>query len=65
MRFVVLLWMLAIAGFLFSGLFSLLRAKPESHATVRALTWRIALSISLFAFLMLGARLGVIDPHAL
>lgn len=35
----------------------------QSGQTVRALTWRISLSLALFGLLMLGARLHLIVPH--
>ncbi len=46
-----------------SGLFHLVRDKGDSRRTLRALTWRIGLSIGLFAFLMILIALGVIEPH--
>ncbi len=49
---------------LFSGLYFLNKDKGQSNRTVKALTWRIVLSISLFIFLMIGAWMGWITPHA-
>ena len=46
-----------------SGLFYLVHDKSNSRRTARALTWRIGLSIGLFAFLMILIALGVIEPH--
>ena len=37
---------------------------PNSTRTVRSLTWRIGLSILLFALLIIGAKFGWIEPHA-
>ncbi len=53
--------MLALIGFnLFSALFIMLKADKSDPRVVKALTWRVALSISLFVLLMLGFRFGFI-----
>lgn len=52
--------LLAIVGSLFSGLWFLYRDRGESARTVRALTLRIGLSISLFILLLLSYRFGLI-----
>ena len=48
---------------LFSGLYFLNKDKGQSNRTVKSLTWRIGLSISLFILLMIGAYFGWITPH--
>jgi hypothetical protein len=35
----------------------------KSDRAVRALTWRIGMSIFLFILLMIGAYTGLIEPH--
>ena len=57
----VLVLLLAVLASLFSGLFFLLRDGQRGKRTVRALTLRIALSLLLFALIMIGfwAGLGV------
>lgn len=60
--FVVLL-MLVILFWLGNGLYFLLRDKGRSERTVTALSWRIGLSLSLFALLIIGYMLGIIHPH--
>lgn len=40
-------------------------SEPGSRRIVRALTWRVLLSITLFLVLMLGAHWGWWHPHAL
>lgn len=55
--------MIFIAGSLASGLFFLVRDSDNSKRTVRALTVRIALSFSLFIFLLIAFKLGYIHPH--
>lgn len=57
----VLVLLLAVLASLFAGLFFLLRDGQRGKRTVRALTLRIALSLLLFALIMIGfwAGLGV------
>lgn len=60
MRFVVIALLLLIVASLGSALYFLLSDKPGSKRTVKALTFRIGLSILLFVLLMAGYyfRLG-------
>ncbi|MCR9192201.1 MAG: twin transmembrane helix small protein [Gammaproteobacteria bacterium] len=60
----VIFVMLVIFGALTSGLIFLVRDKGDSKRIVKALTWRIALSVSLFLFLLLAFKLHWITPHA-
>ena len=60
--FVVIL-MLVIIGSLGSGLFFMLRDDAGSDRMVKALTWRIGLSVLAFLLLLLGAWLGWIQPN--
>ncbi|HYM41758.1 MAG TPA: twin transmembrane helix small protein [Steroidobacteraceae bacterium] len=57
----------AIVISLGTGLYHLSRGAGEedSRKLVRALTWRIAISIALFALLMLAWYFGLIAPHGL
>ncbi|MGE5469575.1 MAG: DUF2909 domain-containing protein [Bacteroidota bacterium] len=48
---------------LFSGLFFLYRDRAAGTRTVRALTWRIALSITLFLLLLASFRFGLIPGY--
>ena len=48
-----------------SGLFFLIRDKGRSERTVKALTVRIALSVALFAILVVGYLTGHIHPHGI
>jgi len=57
----VILVMLLIAASLLSAGFFLVRDRGQSRRTVKALTWRIALSVGLFLLLMLGHYFGVIQ----
>lgn len=45
------------------GMYFLINDKGDSKRTVKALTWRIGLSITLFFLLFLGYALGLIAPH--
>lgn len=55
--------MIAILFSLGSGLFYLMADKGQSRRTVKALTWRISLSIILFLLVVLGLVTGVISPN--
>lgn len=61
----IILVLLAIVVSLFSGLFFLLKDKGNSERTVKALTVRIALSVSLFALIMIGYAVGLVKPHGI
>ncbi|RRQ23096.1 twin transmembrane helix small protein [Thiohalobacter thiocyanaticus] len=59
----IVLVLLVILGSLASGLIFLIKDKGDSDRTVKALTWRIGLSVTLFLLLMLGYATGVLQPH--
>jgi hypothetical protein len=63
MRIIVLLFVVFILASLFSALYFLLRDKGGSERTVKALTVRVALSVVLFALLMLGFHFGFITTR--
>lgn len=56
--------MLIILFALGSSLFFLIYDEGKTKRTVKALTWRIALSLSLFIFLFIAFSMGWIQPHA-
>jgi hypothetical protein len=62
--FIVIVF-LAILASLASGFFFLVRDKGQSQRAVKALTWRISLSLGLFILLMVGYALGMVKPHGL
>ncbi|MEM1262442.1 MAG: twin transmembrane helix small protein [Pseudomonadota bacterium] len=64
MKLVMLLILGAIIYSLATGLYYLNKDKG-SASVARALTWRIALSIGLLLFILLGARLGWISPNSI
>ncbi len=65
MRYVILVFIVFILGSLFSALYYMIRDKGQSTRTVRALSWRVGLSIALFLMLMLGSYFGLITPQGL
>ena len=48
-----------------SGMVYLVKDKGQTDRTVKALTIRIALSVSLFALLMLAVATGHLQPHGI
>jgi len=58
---------LILFGFIFfslgSALYFLVRDRDNSDRIVKALTWRIGLSILLFVFLFFAFAMGWITPH--
>jgi hypothetical protein len=62
-KYIIVFVMFIILFALGSGLVFLVRDKGKTNRTVKALTWRIGLSLSLFLFLFLAFCLGLIQPH--
>jgi hypothetical protein len=62
-KIIVVLFLFAIIGSLFSGLFFLMKDKGASERTVKALTVRVSLSVLLFILLMIGFATGLLHPH--
>ncbi|KPK57900.1 MAG: twin transmembrane helix small protein [Gammaproteobacteria bacterium] len=65
MRIAVIVLLIGIVGSLASALVYLFKDDNDSRRTVRALTVRIGLSVSLFVLLLLAYALGFIQPGAL
>lgn len=61
-RIVVVTFLLVIVGSLFSALLYLVKDKGNTERTVKALTVRIGLSITLFLLLVAGFYFGVLPP---
>ncbi len=59
-KIATVLTLLVIVGSLFSALIFLLKDKRGSDRTVKALTMRIGLSITLFILLIIAAHFGYI-----
>ena len=64
-RIIVILMLLMIVGSLFSALLFLYKDRGTGTRTARALTIRVALSITLFCLLMAGFYFGLIPPLGL
>ncbi|ARO86614.1 DUF2909 domain-containing protein [Nitrosospira lacus] len=60
MKIVVVLFLFFILASLASALYYLVKDKGQGTRTVRSLTFRIGLSMFLFALLMIGTYLGFI-----
>ena len=58
----VLLFIIISLGF---ALFSFVKKDHSSDKMLKALTYRIALSIGLLLLIILGAQLGLITPHGM
>jgi hypothetical protein len=62
MRIVVSILLVLILFSLLSGLVYLIRDRGHGERAVKALTWRIGLSIALFLVLLAGHYLGFWQP---
>ena len=60
MKILVILFAVFIVASLFSALYFLIKDKGRGDRMVRALTVRVALSVGLFAMLMLAYYFGII-----
>jgi hypothetical protein len=65
MRYVVIAVFVAILASLGSAAVFMLRDRGGSKRMVKALAWRVGLSVALFLFLMAGYFLGLFQPGKL
>jgi TRAP-type C4-dicarboxylate transport system permease large subunit len=64
-RYLIIVMLVLIIGSLGKALYHLSSDKPQdSGKMVRALTWRIGLSLALFALLMIAYYRGWVTPTA-
>lgn len=63
-KMIIVLFLLVILYSLGSALFYLVKGRSDIKV-VKALTWRIALSFTLFILLFIAYALGWIHPHAI
>lgn len=61
---VLVVLFLVVVAMLFQALFFLARDKGETKRTVKALTWRIGLSILLFVLVLVLWAVGLLKPAA-
>ncbi|MBA3661236.1 MAG: twin transmembrane helix small protein [Gammaproteobacteria bacterium] len=64
-KIIICLMLVFIFFSLGSALFYLVRDQGFSERTVKALTWRIGLSLLLFILLFVAFALGWIQPHSI
>lgn len=62
-RIIIIVFLLLIVGSLASALFFLVKDKNNSDRTVKALTVRVSLSVTLFLLLMAGFYFGIIPAR--
>jgi len=62
-RLLIIAVLFAIIFSLGSALFQLSRGKGDSSKMLKALTWRIALSVGLFLLLLAAWKMGLIRPN--
>jgi hypothetical protein len=63
MKELIILTIIGIVISLGHAMFSMVSGPSDSKAMVKALTVRVALSVALFAFLMIGWYMGALEPH--
>ena len=62
-KIIIVLFLISILFSLGSALYFLVKDKGDSERIVKALTWRIALSLILFILLFVAFAFGWIHPH--
>lgn len=60
---VIILFMLFILYNLGAGMVYMLKDQGRTNRTLRALTWRIGLSVLLFVLLVLAKATGILAPN--
>ena len=63
-RLLIIGTLLAIVWSLGTALYHLSKGTGDSDRMLRALTWRISLSLGLFILLLVAGRAGWIVPHS-
>lgn len=64
-KILIVFVLILIVASLGTALVYLIKDRNRSHRTVKALTFRITMSIGLFLLLLLGYRVGLLHPHGL
>ena len=62
-KYVIVGMLIMIIGALGTAFFSMMRGRDSGTSTVKALTVRVGLSITLFVVLMILYKLGIIHPR--
>lgn len=63
-KLIIVLALMGIIYALGSAVYFMMRSKKGSTSMAKALTWRIGLSLLLFAFILFAYTMGWITPHA-
>ncbi len=63
MKYLIVVILLFIIFSLGSAMFYLVKGQGKSQNTVRFLTVRVALSVVLFLFIIVAAKMGWIEPN--
>jgi succinate dehydrogenase/fumarate reductase cytochrome b subunit len=64
-KLIIILFLIVIVYNLGAGLYYMMTDKGKTDRTVKALTWRIGLSVLLILLIIAGIYTGVIQPHGL
>jgi succinate dehydrogenase/fumarate reductase cytochrome b subunit len=64
-KLIIVAFLVIILFNLGAGLYYMMSDKGKSDRMVKALTWRIGISVALILLVMLGIFTGVIRPHDL
>jgi len=64
-RLIIILFLIVIVYNLGAGLYYMMTDRGKTDRTVKALTWRIGLSVFLILLIIAGIFTGVIQPHGL
>lgn len=62
MKWIILVAFVLIIGSLASAMIFLIRDRGRTRNTLRALAWRIGLSVALFVFILFAHYMGWIQP---
>lgn len=62
-KLLIIAFLILIVWNLGAGLYYMMVDKGKTERTVKSLTWRIGLSVALFALLLGGYASGVLKPH--
>lgn len=64
-KFIIVLFFVAIIWNLGAALYYMMKDRGGSDRTVKALTWRVGLSVALLGLIILGIATGIIQPHGI
>jgi len=64
-KFIIVVLFILVVGSLISAMFHLLTSTENNNKTLRALKFRIGLSVLAFVILIVSVMLGWIQPHGI